>query len=240
MKNDSKPLRLHVYIAKANIASRRKAEEMIADGRVSVNGQLITTMGTMVTENDQVLVDGKIVILEKERYYVAIHKPVGYIVASSDPQGRPLAEELLGDTYPARLHHVGRLDYHSSGLIFYTNDGDFTQKISHPSMEVEKEYVVKVRKNLDKQDLRDFLKGITVEGIFYKIERYTILDNRRVQVILKEGKNREIRKMFQAREYHVDGLKRIRIGCVKLDIPVGGFRDLKPYEVQSLLRGVTS
>ncbi len=210
---------------------------MIREGRVSVNGEIITTMGILVTEADRVEVDGNPIMLEKERYYVALHKPVGYIVASHDPQGRPLAEELLGETYPARLHHVGRLDYHSSGLIFFTNDGEFTQQMSHPSWEVEKEYVVKVDKNLDKEDLRAFLRGVTFEGISYKIEKYTQLDYRRVQVVLKEGKNREIRKLFQARDYRVETLKRIRIGCVSLDLPVGEFRDLKPFEILSLQRG---
>lgn len=210
---------------------------MIREGRVSVNGEIITTMGIRVTEADRVEVDGNPIMLEKERYYVALHKPVGYIVASHDPQGRPLAEELLGETYPARLHHVGRLDYHSSGLIFFTNDGEFTQQMSHPSWEVEKEYVVKVDKNLDKEDLRAFLRGVTFEGISYKIEKYTQLDYRRVQVVLKEGKNREIRKLFQARDYRVETLKRIRIGCVSLDLPVGEFRDLKPFEILSLQRG---
>ncbi len=236
-KSEQEPLRLHVYMAKANIASRRAAEQMIQEGRVSVNGETVTTMGVRVTKSDRVEVDGNPVMLEKERYYVALHKPVGYIVASHDPQGRPLAEELLGDTYPARLHHVGRLDYHSSGLIFFTNDGEFTQRITHPSGEVEKEYVVRVNRNLDKEDLRAFLRGVEVEGATYKIERYTVLDYRRVQVILKEGKNREIRKLFAARDYQVDALKRIRIGCVELDIPPGAFRDLKPFEISTLQRG---
>ncbi len=234
--NKNEPMRLHVYMAKANVASRRKAEEMIQEGRVTVNGTLVTTMGVRVAHTDRVEVDGNPIMLEKERYYVALHKPVGYIVASHDPQGRPLAEELLGDTYPARLHHVGRLDYHSSGLIFFTNDGAFTQKMSHPSNEVEKEYVVKVDKQLEKDDLRAFLKGLEVEGVRYKIERYTLLDTKRVQIILQEGKNREIRKLFQARGYQVDTLKRIRIGCVSLDLSPGAFRDLKPFEISTLLR----
>ncbi len=234
-------LRLQVLLAKANVASRRAAETIIAEGRVSVNGEIVTEMGVRVPLDAEVCVDGNPVFIEKQKYYVALHKPEGMLVSESDPLGRPLASDILRSSYPARLYHVGRLDYHSSGLIFYTNDGDFAQAMTHPSHEMEKEYIIKVDKPLNKRDLQEALRGVVVgkgrERATYKIVSYTILSNKRCQLILREGKNREIRKLMEHFGYQVQSLKRIRIGSYDLgSLRPGEYSDIKSHQVLSLLR----
>ena len=140
-KNPDGLERLQAFWAHAGVASRRASEKIILEGRVSVNGSVVTELGTKVKAGDKVCVDGKPVFAEAEKRYVLLNKPVGYVCSMSDEKGRPVAADLLKDKYKERLYNVGRLDMFSCGLIIFTNDGDFAKILSHPSAEIEKEYV---------------------------------------------------------------------------------------------------
>ncbi len=229
-------IRLQVRLARAGLASRRKCEEFISAGRVSVNGKTIIQPGSKVQEDDEVRMDGKLVRNEKKMVYIALHKPVGFLCADEDRDGRSLAKSLLEVSVKERIFHVGRLDYMTSGLILYTNDGAFSRSLCHPSSRVEKEYVV-TAKNIIPQDLLDrFRAGITVEGIRYKAIRAELVSERTARIVLAEGKNREIRRVFQSAMVKIKRVQRVRIGSLKLgSLACGRFRYLNSTEISSLL-----
>jgi 23S rRNA pseudouridine2605 synthase len=228
-------IRLQVYLAHAGVASRRAAEKLITDGRVSVNGEIISVLGAKVSEEDTVCFDGNPLLLEKKSQYIALHKPPEYICASSDPQGRRLAKDLLPDHIKERLYNVGRLDYRSSGLILFTNDGEFTAKVSHPSSNIEKEYLIEAAGGIPSTAIDHFLQGVMVENILYKAKRIERIGYNIIRVVLIEGKNREIRRVFSHFHLHPVVLKRIRIGGVTLgNLPEGASRPLAPREIESL------
>jgi 23S rRNA pseudouridine2605 synthase len=240
MKNLSlrgRNIRLQVFLASAGVASRRAAEEIIANGRVSVNGEIITTQGTKVTEGDIVLLDGKPLQPESRKLYYALNKPPGYICTSSDPQGRPLALSLL-PSVKERLYNVGRLDFLSCGLIFFTNDGSFASRLGHPASALEKEYIVEAKGHIPDETVEAFNTGITIEGIHYKAEFAEIIGRRTIRIILIEGKNREIRRVFSHFHLHPVLLQRVRIGPVLLDdLKEGCSRPLTHKEILELNRG---
>lgn len=218
------------------MASRRAAEEIIAGGRVSVNGVVITTQGTKVTESDIVLLDGKPLRLENRTLYIALNKPPGYICSSSDPQGRPLALSLIPAT-SERLYNVGRLDFLSCGLIFFTNDGSFASRLGHPSSELEKEYIVEATGPIPEAVVEAFCTGITIEGITYKAKSARKIGRKTIRIILVEGKNREIRRVFSHFHLHPALLRRERIGAVLLgDLKEGSSRSLTEQEISELMK----
>ena len=231
-----KPIRLQVYLARCNIGSRRKCEEIIAQGRVRLNGRVVKTQGEKVEDGDVVEVDSRIVHVTKKMVYIALNKPEKVISSATDPQGRPVAVDFLKNVFPMRLFNIGRLDFLSSGLLLFTNDGDFSKKVQHPSSQIEKEYLVETKKPVDKELLIEFTKGVIIEGIEYRINKFNIKSPRSVSLVLEEGKNREIRKLFTSRNIAVRRLHRIRIGAVKLrGLAPGQFRALTQKEIQSLL-----
>ena len=228
--------RLQHYMALCGVASRRASEEIIAQGRVSVNGTKVTEPGTKVTEKDEVSVDGKAIHFEAQKRYVLLNKPAGYVCSSSDEKGRPVAADLLKTAYSERLYNVGRLDMFSDGAIIFTNDGDFAAKLSHPSAELEKEYIVDSYKPLPKDLAEEFTKGVRVEGVFYRCRSAEELNSHRMRIVLIEGKNREIRRVFESRGVAIKRLERVRIGNVGLgNLKSGSFRELGSSEVKSLL-----
>ena len=228
-------LRLQVYLARAGVASRRTAEGIIAEGRVSVNGVIVNAQGSKVLPGDIVLLDGKPVRAESRLVYLALNKPPGYICSSSDPQGRPLAIGLLPDDIKERLYNVGRLDFMSCGLIFFTNDGEFAVRLSHPRSGIEKEYHVEATGHIPDELIGAFEKGISIEGEFYKALAVERLDSRSIKVVLAEGKNREIRRVFSHFHLHPLRLRRVRIGPVKLgELAEGESRALKKFELEGL------
>jgi len=236
--NNAAGLRLQVYLAHAGIASRRAAEEIIANGRVSVNGVVISEQGSRVFPGDTVLLDGKEVHSESRRIYLALNKPPGYICSSSDPQGRPLAIELLPSEIKERLYNVGRLDFMSCGLIFFTNDGEFAARLGHPRAGIEKEYAVEATGHIPDELIEAFEKGINIEDVRYKAQSVERLDSRAIRVVLVEGKNREIRRVFSHFHLHPFRLRRTRIGPVKLDdLEEGKSRPLKKFEIEALKEG---
>jgi 23S rRNA pseudouridine2605 synthase len=234
-RKEGHDIRLQVFLAHAGIASRRAAEEIIAAGRVSVNGVIVSTQGNKVFPGDVVLVDGKPVQTETRRVYLALNKPPGYICSSSDPQGRPLALDLLPKETDERLYNVGRLDFMSCGLIFFTNDGDFASRLGHPRSGLEKEYLVEATGHIPDETIMAFRQGITIEDVHYRAQSVERVGSRAVKIVLIEGKNREIRRVFSHFHLHPSRLRRIRIGPVTLgDLAEGTSRTLTAPELAQL------
>jgi len=230
------PLRLQVFLAHAGVASRRAAEKLIAEGRVTVNGRQVTTPGEKVLPGDEICFDGKQVKTESRLLYLVLNKPPLYISSSSDPQGRPLALDLLPPCVE-RLYSVGRLDYRSSGLILFTNDGAFTAHVGHPSAEIEKEYLVDSTVPISDQAVEEFARGVIVEGVLYRAREIEKTGRKSLRVVLVEGKNREIRRVFSHFHLHPEKLQRIRIGPVCLgDLEEGCSRPLTKEELRCLMK----
>ena len=229
-------LRLQVYLAQAGIASRRAAEKLIAQGRISINGTTVSVPGEKVLPGDRVCFDGQEVTKESRLLYLVLHKPPLYLCSSSDPQNRKLALELLPPC-PERLYSVGRLDYLSSGLIMFTNDGAFAALLGHPRREIEKEYLVEATGTIPDSLGEEFSRGITIDGVLYKAKFIEKTGQKTLRVILLEGKNREIRRVFSHFRLHPRRLQRIRIGPVGLgNLAEGASRPLSEQEL-TLLRG---
>ena len=227
-------VRLQVYLAHAGIASRRAAENLIAQGRVTVNGRKILVPGEKVRPGDEVRFDGKEVKTETRLLYLVLNKPPLYICSSSDPQGRALALDLLPDC-PERLYNIGRLDYRSSGLIIFTNDGLFAALTGHPRAEIEKEYLVESTVPIPDRAVEEFARGILIDGILYRANEIEKTGNRSLRVVLVEGKNREIRRVFSHFHLHPKSLIRVRIGPVLIgDLPEGQSRPLTQEEMNIL------
>ena len=232
-------MRLQKYLALSGVASRRTSEKLIAEGHVMVNGRKITEMGVQIDENhDRVFVDGKPVHIETEKHYLAYNKPIGEVTTSSDPEGRDTVMDKFRD-YPVRLFPVGRLDYDSEGLILLTNDGEMMQHLLHPSHEVPKKYLCKVSNKVTEEELRRLRQGVDLEGRLtspaeVRLVRYEAFDSV-VLVTIHEGRNRQVRRMFEAVGHQVVQLKRIGFGPILLeDLPRGSWRRLTPAEVRAL------
>lgn len=235
-KSGKQEMRLQVYLAHAGVASRRACEKIIAEGRVSVNGTLVTDMGSKVRTGDTVLLDGKPVHPEARKCYVLLNKPAGFVCTLSDEKGRPTAADLLKETYSERLYNIGRLDMFSSGAILFTNDGDFAAKIEHPSAQIEKEYVIETTQDFPPELLTRFERGIRVDGIFYKCRSAAAVNRRKLRIVLVEGKNREIRRVLDSFNCTIKRLVRVRIGSLELGtLKAGEFRDLTAKERQTML-----
>jgi len=236
IKKDKEEIRLQAFLAHCGVASRRASEQIILDGRVAVNGNVVTELGTKVTDKDVVTVDGKKVQLEAKKRYVILNKPAGFVCSSSDEKGRAVAADLLKEKYSERLYNVGRLDMYSKGMILFTNDGDFAAKLSHPSSQIEKEYIVETSQDVPSDFPEKFEKGIRIEGVFYKCKRCEILKPRKVKIVLIEGKNREIRTVLESQNIGTKSLVRVRIGQVNLDdLKPGDSRELTENEIKGLL-----
>jgi 23S rRNA pseudouridine2605 synthase len=230
---------LQVYLSHAGIASRRAAEDIIAHGRVSVNGLTITGQGSQVNDGDIVLLDGKPVQMENHVYYIALNKPEGYICSSYDPQGRPLTLDLLPMT-KERLYNVGRLDFMSCGLIFFTNDGGFAARLGHPGTGLEKEYFVEASGVIPDAAADALVSGITIGRVSYKAKTAEKIGRKTLRIVLVEGKNREIRRIFSHFHLHPIYLCRTRIGPVLLgNLKKGSSRHLNKKELGEL-KNVTS
>jgi 23S rRNA pseudouridine2605 synthase len=190
-------------------------------------------MGTRVFASDTVTVDGRKVLPSARMIYIALHKPKGYISANSDPQGRHLASELFSSSIHDRLFHVGRLDFLSTGLILYTNDGEFARIVSHPRNQIEKEYLVETGRTIPEDFLRLYARGVRVADALYRCKGYEQRGDRSARITLTEGKNRELRTVFASRGIRLKRVHRIRIGTVGLKgIAAGRFRRLTEREVR--------
>jgi len=226
----SEQVRLQLYMARCGIGSRRHCETYIREGRVTVNG-VVAALGTKVAASDRVCLGRRRLSPETEKVYLAVNKPPGYLCANSDSRGRPLVLDLLQDV-AVRIFHVGRLDFRSSGLIFYTNDGTFAKIVSHPSSKIEKEYIVEAKDTISEELLENYKRGLTIAGEHYRLRKYQYKTPRKVILTLIEGKNREIRRVFQAFRVNLKRIYRVRVGCVEVrGLPAGGYRMLSRKEI---------
>ncbi len=238
----AKPERLQKYIARCGVSSRRAAEELILSGRVKVNKEVVTELGTKVDiDNDKVFLDGNLLLPEKKLYYVMLNKPKGYFATASDEKGRRTVTELVADV-DARLYPVGRLDCQSEGLLFLTNDGDFTYKMTHPTQHVPKKYQVIVSGTPELSDIKRLRDGVDIGGYVTAPAKVELVkcEERTAQlnITIKEGKNRQIRKMCEAVGLPVLRLRRVNIGGVALgNLPIGKWRHLTPQELSVLYGG---
>ena len=232
-------VRLQKFLAEAGIASRRASEQVITAGRVTVNGAVVSQLGAKVDPaSDRVLVDGR-AVKARRKLYLALHKPRGFVCTRAAAEARPKIGSLLPPDW-ADLFSVGRLDYNSEGLIFLTNDGDFCLKLTHPRYRIPRIYVARVQGRVTPEMLKRFTAGVLSEGEKLQARRARLISANRgasvVELELTEGKNREVRRLFESQQLTVRRLQRVQIGPVKLgQLPVGRWRALTEPEIKSLL-----
>ena len=235
-ENAKEELRLQVFLAHAGLASRRAAEKLITQGRITVNGKAVTLLGAKVSPVDEIRFDGKIVKPENRMLYLLLNKPPLYICSSYDPQGRALALDLLPPC-GQRLYSVGRLDYRSSGLIIFTNDGDFASRVGHPGAALEKEYIVESTVPIPDKTIEEFARGVLIDGILYRAVDIERTGRKTLRVVLVEGKNREIRRVFSHFHLHPEKIERVRIGPILIgSLKEGESRPLTEEEICILMR----
>ena len=235
------PIRLQKFLSLCGVASRRKAEELILQGKVKINGKS-AILGDKVTDKDKVFVNGKRIVAPRTKYrYIMLHKPRGFITTMSDEKGRKCVAELVKDV-GERVYPVGRLDKDSEGMLIFTNDGEFANKIMHPRNSIYKIYRVTVRPSITEEQLEKLETGIEIDGrkTAPAIVHVLVQDKEQKRVVLEmilhEGKNREIRRMCEAVGLQVARLKRTQIGSVKMGmLKQGAWRDLTEKEVKNLL-----
>ena len=232
-------VRLQKYLADSGVASRRAAEQLILAGRITVNGQIVNQLGTKVhPDHDQVYHDGN-PVRPRRKIYVALNKPCGFLCSKSDPEGRKTVNMLLPKEWN-HLFPVGRLDADSQGLLFLTNDGDFSNRMTHPRYGATKTYRVTVAGKVEPIIVDSLLRGVRDQGelLRAKSARWISASKSRseFELVLTEGKNREIRRMFSVLGYLVERLERVKIGTIRLgELPEGKWRTLTETEIKSLL-----
>jgi len=233
-------VRLQKVIAAAGLASRREAENMISEGRVEVNGRLVTQLGTRVDPvKDVVRVDGSRIPPARHFVYLALNKPRGVVSTLDDPQGRASLAQFV-PRKAGRLFHVGRLDADTEGLIILTNDGDFAQRLSHPSFEIDKTYLVEVDGTMDAGGLRRLSRGVQLEDGFIAPDGVKVVaraaGRTQLEITLHSGRNRLVRRMMESLGYPVRRLARLRIGPIRLgNLPSGEVRELTWREIGQLM-----
>ncbi len=233
--------RLQKYMARCGVASRRKCEQLIAEGRVKVNGVTVKTAGKKIKPGrDIVKVNGKIINPIKERVYIMLNKPIGYVSTVRDQFCRPTILDLVKGI-KGRMYPIGRLDYDSEGLIILTNDGNLTYRLTHPSYEVNKIYIATVLGEPSKADIDMIKKGVELDGRITSPADINLLKRDKgasiYRVIIHEGRNRQVRRIFEKIGYNVISLKRIAIGSLRLGaLATGKWRYLKKHEINELLQ----
>jgi 23S rRNA pseudouridine2605 synthase len=245
---NDKPERLQKIISAAGVASRRLAEELITQGRVAVNGKTVTTLGTKADPaRDEIKVDGRRIREQKRKRYILLYKPRGYVTTRSDPEGRPTVMDLLKGV-KEYVYPVGRLDYDTEGLLILTNDGDLAAHLTHPRHEVEKVYEARVKGVPEEKDLERLALGIVIDGRRTAPAKIRIPDRPAkttasgaeqtfVEIVLHEGRQRQVRRMFDSIGHPVVRLRRVRIGpIVDEQIPIGHWRELDAQELTKLRR----
>ena len=233
-KSKSSEIRINKFISQSGICSRREADNLIKKGLVSINGKKCITLGQKIKVSDKVFIDKKEVKREK-KIYILLNKPKDYITTNKDTHGRRTVFELLKGVNE-RVFHVGRLDRKTTGLILFTNDGDLTKKLTHPSHKVKKVYYVKLDRALEESDLKKIKLGIKIDEESVKVNKISRLDKKdEVGVEIHIGKNRIIRKIFESLNYNVDKLDRVLFGTLtKKNLPRGKWRKLSENEIRIL------
>lgn len=226
-------MRLNRFLAAAGLGSRRHCDELIAAGRVTINGELCTDFSAQPTERDHVKVDGKLVHSQR-RLDIILHKPAGFVSTRNDPNARHTIFDLLPPHLP-RIFNVGRLDAQSEGLLILTNDGNLAQRLTHPRFKIDKEYEITLDKPWDPTLGQKLMKGLMLDGQRARLEKIFLVKPTRLRVVLRQGINRQIRRMFYEVGYEVQRLIRVRIGKLRLgDLPCGHWRPLSRSELTSL------
>lgn len=249
--------RLQKFLASSGVASRRKSEELIQEGKVKVNGEIVTELGTKIdTEKDKVEYNGKIITEPKKKVYILLNKPIGYVTTVSDQFGRDTVLDLV--KVKERIVPVGRLDMYTSGALLLTNDGDFVEKVTHPKNEIEKTYNVTLAGKITNDEVEKLRSGVLIDisndsikiqdnqsKMLYKTGKAKVkilkIDEEknisRIQITIHEGKNREVRKMCESINKKVLALHRAKIGNISVkDLPLGKWRYLKEGEVKELIK----
>lgn len=215
-------MRLNKFLSTTGVASRRKAEELIISGKISVNGKVVTNLATIIDEKkDSVFYNGKHIDYTDNFIYLMLYKPKGCVTTVSDDKNRKTVMDFIPEKYKQLVKPVGRLDYDSEGLLLFTNDGDFASKVTHPSSKIKKTYVVKIEGKISNEELKKMRKGVTTKDgtelapcqikVLEEDENFT-----KLEVVITEGKNREIRKLFESENKIVTFLKRVQIGSLRL------------------------
>lgn len=233
--------RLQKVLASCGVASRRKCEEIISSGRVKVNGEVVTELGTKVSKKDVVELDGKMLIREELVYYV-LNKPTGYLTTLSDPKGRRTILDLLDqETKKVRIFPIGRLDYDTSGVLLLTNDGELSYRLTKSSKNVEKTYQARVDGIITQEAVTSLIKGVMIDGIMTKRAKLEVVSLDRenksslIKLTISEGRNRQVRKMCEAVGFPVKKLKRVEFAGISIEgLGVGDYRPLKPHEIKKL------
>ncbi|MBU6158180.1 MAG: rRNA pseudouridine synthase [Bacteroidetes bacterium] len=236
--NAEEVMPLNKYLAHCGVCSRRDAAEEIKKGLVKVNGELITEPGYKVTDKDKITFNGKPLQIQHELVYILLNKPKDYITTSDDPQGRKTVLDLIKGNIPQRVYPVGRLDRNTTGVLLLTNDGDLTQKLSHPSYQVKKIYEVTLDKPLEKADFQQLLKGVVLEDGFIAPDALGYADPKNKKIIgveIHSGRNRIVRRMFEHLGYDVRGLDRVLFAnLTKKNVDRGKWRYLNEKEIRLL------
>ncbi len=234
-------VRLQKYMAMCGAASRRGAEEIISAGRVTVNGEKITEQGVKVEIGaDTVKLDGKVIKPSGKMFYIMLNKPVGYVTTVKDQFERPTVIDLIGTEIHERIFPVGRLDYETEGLLLLTNDGDFTYKVTHPKHNIEKTYIAVLKGGITIKGLAQLRRGVKLDdGFVTSPAQVEMLDaengHTTIKITIHEGKNRQVRRMFEAVGSKVKELQRVSIGTVELgNLPLGRWRHLTSHEINYL------
>ena len=234
-------VRLQKYLAEAGIASRRKAEELIQQGRVKVNHKIVIELGTKINpEKDQVEYEGKTITIENEKVYILLNKPIGYVTTAKDQFNRDSVLDLV--KVKQRIVPVGRLDMYTSGALLLTNDGDFVYQVTHPKHEIEKTYTVTIKGIITKEKIEMLRKGLKIEDYTTRPANVKILkteeerEKSRLEITIHEGKNRQVRKMCEAVGHKVLALHRSKIAGIGVkDLPLGEWRYLSKNEINKIL-----
>ncbi len=233
-----KLIRLNKFLAECGAASRRKSDELIQQGRVTVDGKVVTELGAKIDpEKNEVRLDGEILHPEKKVYFL-LNKPRGFITTTQDEKGRPTVVSLIKTN--ATVFPVGRLDYNTTGAIVLTNDGDFANKLIHPRNKFKRVYLVSLDKPLEAQHKEKMLKGIFLDGRkskFTSVEFPKKSDFKKVRVTTEEGRNHFVKRMFSHFKYHVKKLHRESIGFLSVEkLPLGNYRELTPKEIERVMK----
>jgi len=228
-------VRINQYIAQCAVTSRRRAEALVLEGKVSVNGAVVKELSRQISETDVVEVEGKKISPIKQHITIAFHKPPGVICSSTDPQGRKTIYDILPSGFSS-LKYIGRLDLQSRGLILLSDDGELVYRLTHPKYQIERSYLVWTSRELSRRAMESLLAGVDIgDGEIGKVKDIYI-DDGFVELVLTEGKNREIRKMLHALHYHIEDLKRVSFANIELgDLAVGAYREIKGEEFTKLL-----
>lgn len=234
--------RLQKYMARCGVASRRKCEEMIISGRVMIDNEVATELGTKILPNKNIVkVDGKIIFPEENKLYIALNKPTGYLSTVKDDRGRKTILDLV--KVNERIYPIGRLDYDTSGLILLTNDGDVYNNVIHPRVAINKTYIATIKGVINANEIKMFKDGIDIGGYITAPGNCEVInkenDSCRVKITIHEGKNRQVRRMCDAIGHPVISLKRISVGKIKLtnDLKEGSWRYLNENEISYLKSG---